>query len=538
MSQTLDVEALHPLEIKVLLAFDGKDNAVLGLRELGSRSGLDPSRIRRALEWLLTRDALSVVSEATNRFLSITDVGREHSTRKIPELRILNAAESGITMEALKNADLLNPDEIGPAVGSLKKHGLLGFAKGGLLTVNPDRDISELEQLQAVVDKYAGLGLVAYDAVSEADQPEFESLLGPITYMTIPEDEKAGIESLSRKRGKAKGVFRISESTIRRYQLTDMGRKLFDAVSARGMTGEEISLVTPDHLKNGAWRDVQFRRYSLDLKPPRQVVGKRNPYRNFLDFVKVKLVSLGFEEMTGDHVEPEFWNMDALFMPQFHSARDIHDVYFVKDPTHAKRIEEPYFSDVAATHHHGGETGSKGWGYDFDMERSRQLVLRSQTTVLSARWLHKAKVPGKYFAMARCFRYDDVDATHSADFFQIEGIVLAKENTFCTLLGLLKLFAKEVAKADEIKFVPGYFPFTEPSVEAHIKHPKLGWIEMGGAGIFRPEVTQPHGVDVPVIAWGLGVDRMAMVALGIQDIRDLFATDLNCIRTARVKVDL
>jgi len=105
------------------------------------------------------------------------------------------------------------------------------------------------------------------------------------------------------------------------------------------------------------------------------------------------------------------------------------------------------------------------------------------------------------------------------------------DNTLKTLMGLLKMFAREVAKADEIKFVPGYFPFTEPSVEAHIKHPKLGWVEMGGAGIFRPEVTKPMGIDVPVIAWGLGVDRMAMVAMGINDIRDLFSTDLNKIRT-------
>ena len=144
-----------------------------------------------------------------------------------------------------------------------------------------------------------------------------------------------------------------------------------------------------------------------------------------------------------------------------------------------------------------------------------------------------ASVPGKYFSIARCFRYDQVDATHATDFFQVEGIVLGSDINFRTLLGLLNLFAREVAQAKEVKFLPAYFPFTEPSVEMHVRHPKLGWMELGGAGLFRPEVTTPLGVSVPVIAWGLGLDRMAMVALGIHDIRDLFSADLEFIRTMR-----
>jgi phenylalanyl-tRNA synthetase alpha chain len=154
---------------------------------------------------------------------------------------------------------------------------------------------------------------------------------------------------------------------------------------------------------------------------------------------------------------------------------------------------------------------------------------------VSARTLGgKPKVPGKYFSIARCFRYDQVDATHAPDFFQVEGIVLGPDIHFRTLLGLLTLFAKEVARADEIKFLPAYFPFTEPSVEMHVRHPQLGWMELGGAGLFRPEVTGPLGVNVPVIAWGLGLDRMAMVALGISDIRDLFSSDLGFIREKQI----
>lgn len=126
--------------------------------------------------------------------------------------------------------------------------------------------------------------------------------------------------------------------------------------------------------------------------------------------------------------------------------------------------------------------------------------------------------------------------THGTDFFQSEGIVLDETINFPKLLGLLNLFAKEIAKAKKTKFTPAYFPFTEPSVELHVEHPVLGWIELGGAGIFRPEVTAPLGIDVPVIAWGLGIDRMAMVSLGINDIRQLFSHDMNFIRNSKAVI--
>jgi phenylalanyl-tRNA synthetase alpha chain len=510
------LEAMHPLEIKALLAF--QTDEPLDLERVQALSGLEEAKIRRPLEWLLTRNAVEVIAEETRQFVSLTELGCEYASKKIPELRILEHAAQPVTSQEVQTAAGLVPDEIGSAIGALRKGGFITFREEGRFQSMDSVDKSSFERTQKLIEKYAA-------------QKE-------IPAVQIPEGERAEIESLSRKRGKSKGIFRIDERVFKTYRLTAHGKEILEAVLACGMTGEETSRVQPEHLKDGKWRSMQFRRYCLDLKPPRLITGKRNPYRVFLDFVKRKLLSLGFEEMTGDHVEPEFWNMDALFMPQFHSARDIHDVYIVKDPSQASVIEEPYFSKVADMHTNGGGTASRGWGYVFDKQRSKRLVLRSQGTALSARWLHKAKVPGKYFAMARCFRYDNVDATHAADFFQIEGIVLAENNNFCTLLGLLKLFATEVAKAEEIKFVPGYFPFTEPSVEAHIKHPSIGWMEMGGAGIFRPEVITPQGVDVPVIAWGLGLDRMAMVAMGINDIRDLFTTDLSLIRSTRVNFEM
>lgn len=515
MNNESQLESMHPLEVKTILAFQGTD--MLGMEQLRTATGLDPARIRRALEWLLTRQALEVVSEEKRSFVNLTEAGAACAESKITELRIIDYARQGLTMKELQTHPAFEPAELGPAVGVLKKNGLIGFGEGGRLVVSDNADVSGFEATQALIESYVGKTDIPLTDIPEADRPV--------------------VENLARKRGKAPSIFKISERTFRTYRLTDAGRDLLKAVVETGLTGEEEGRVRPEHLKEGRWRSLTYRRYALDLAPPRTVVGKRNPYREFLDYVKQKLIAMGFEQMVGDHVEPEFWNMDALFMPQFHSARDIHDVYFVKEPTHAKRIEEPWFTRVAEAHSNGGDTGSSGWGYEFDRTRSRQLVLRSQGTALSARTLKNARIPGKYFGMARCFRYDSVDATHAPDFFQVEGITLAADNNFRTLLGLLKIFAKELAKADEIMFVPGYFPFTEPSVEAHIKHKTLGWIEMGGAGIFRPEVSRSQGVDVPVIAWGLGLDRMAMVAMGINDIRDLFATDLNKIRSTLARFE-
>ena len=147
------------------------------------------------------------------------------------------------------------------------------------------------------------------------------------------------------------------------------------------------------------------------------------------------------------------------------------------------------------------------------------------------------KIPGKYFGITRCFRPDVVDATHNSDFYQTEGIVVGENLNIKHLFGLLEMFAKEFTGADEIKIVPGYFPFTEPSCEVHAKHPKMGWIELGGAGIFRPElVNMLTGKNLSVIAWGIGIDRLSMFKLGIEDIRYLFAYDLKWLREAKMVI--
>jgi len=240
--------------------------------------------------------------------------------------------------------------------------------------------------------------------------------------------------------------------------------------------------------------------------------------------------------LNGPIVETEFWNMDALFMPQFHSARDIHQGYYIKKPKYAADLPKDLVDNVKKAHENGFGTGSKGWRYEFDVKRTHRHVLRTQDTSISSRILASPdlEIPGKYFQIVRCFRYDVIDATHLADFNQTGGFVIEEGLNLKHLFGLLNMFGKEFAETDQIRIVPSYFPFTEPSAELQAKHPDLGWVELAGSGIFRPEMLKPLGIKVPVIAWGVGLDRLAMFKLDIKDIRNLFSHDLNFLRNSKV----
>lgn len=511
-------DSLHPLEIKVLTAFGTDPGGVtLSTEQLATATALEPSQLSMAVEWLLAKNLLLIDSETVTPMVSLTTIGETYFETCSPIERILavvrDTAGTGkrLTIPDLQTREGLDPSDVSKAVGRLKKEGVLLIVQGGCIE-STGRPSPSAEAIRALLQ-----------AMHERPR-ELESF--SVAQRQLIQDHAV-------KRGNAKEPFRVDERVARSFALSAEGKKAAEHLAKQGVL-EEVSQLSPELLKDGSWRNKRFRKYTISLRPPRIAVGKKHPYREFLDSVKTKLVSMGFQEMRGSLVETEFWNMDALFMPQFHPARDIHDVYFVKEPTHAKKIAEPFLSGVTQAHENGGTTGSTGWGYHFDSERAKRLVLRSQGTAVSARTLASTPmIPGKYFSIARCFRYDQVDATHATDFFQVEGIVLGEDINFRTLLGLLNLFAREVAQAKEVKFLPAYFPFTEPSVELHVRHPRLGWMELGGAGLFRPEVTLPLGVTVPVIAWGLGLDRMAMVALGIHDIRELFTDNLDLIRTTK-----
>ena len=300
---------------------------------------------------------------------------------------------------------------------------------------------------------------------------------------------------------------------------------------AQQYVGKEIDKLTPELVKTGLWAKTKLKPYNVEFVGKKIFPGKRQPYNQFLYQIRRKLVELGFKEMAGDFIESEFWNFDALYQPQGHPSRDWTDVYTLKNPIYGNLPDSKLVERVKKAHENGGNTGSTGWGYKWDPKKAAHLMPRAHGTCLSARTLAgKPEIPGKYFSMARVFRPDVLDATHLIEFNQTEGIVIGENMNLRNLLGILEMFAKEVAGATQVKFLPDYYPFTEMSVQMSAKHPEMGWVEFGGAGIFREELTKPLGIDVPVLAWGIGIDRLAMFRLGIKDIRQLFSTDLKWLR--------
>ncbi|MDX9939104.1 MAG: phenylalanine--tRNA ligase subunit alpha [Sphaerochaetaceae bacterium] len=508
----IDVRNLHPLEIRLLRHVSPGEpvTAQRLIDELDYKIG----QCNQAFSWLTAKGFLEETERKNRTLFELTELGRQQLETGTPAQRIFRLLkETGpASLPEIAERLALDKSDVGSAFGLLSKSGTCRMGDGN--------------KAHAVADEAPREVLIAAEVLAKAAAEAVDEA-------TLSEDELAFVSKNSKKRGAAGSPLKLIEREEVFYRLTKDGEDAKSALLAANITGEEFGAVTTSMLSTGSWKQGSFRPYSLNTPPARLIPGRRNPYASYLQWVKDKLCSLGFEEFDGPLVENEFWNGDALFMPQFHSARDIHDVYYVKNPSHAKRIEEPYLSQVAMTHENGWETGSRGWQYGFDHEFTRRQVMRSQGTVLSAKTLPQAKVPGKYFGVVRCFRYDQVDATHGADFYQTEGIVLGNDVNLRTLLGLLKMFAEEVAGAEEVKYVPGYFPFTEPSIEVHIKHPVLGWFELGGSGIFRPEVTKALGVDVPVLAWGLGIDRMALMHLGLNDLRELFTPDIESVRMRR-----
>jgi phenylalanyl-tRNA synthetase alpha chain len=240
---------------------------------------------------------------------------------------------------------------------------------------------------------------------------------------------------------------------------------------------------------------------------------------------------MGFTEIRGPLVETAFWNFDALFQPQDHPAREMMDTFYLTNPKAGGLPKKSVVEAVAKTHEDGWITGSKGWSYKWSPEEARRLVMRTHTTAETIKYLSEHKRPPiKVFSVDRVYRNEQVTYKNTAEFHQIEGIVVGKGVTLRDLMGTLKTFYAKLG-LKKVKFWPSYFPYTEPSAQATVYVPKLKrWIELCGMGMFRPEVLAPVGIKYPVLAWGGGLERLAMLELGLDDIRMLYGNRLSWIR--------
>ncbi|MGN1159138.1 MAG: phenylalanine--tRNA ligase subunit alpha [Lachnospiraceae bacterium] len=254
-------------------------------------------------------------------------------------------------------------------------------------------------------------------------------------------------------------------------------------------------------------REAVMAKETIDVTLPakKNNVGHRHPNTIALDEVERIFVGMGYEVVEGPEVEYDYYNFEALNIPADHPAKDEQDTFYVNG----------------------------------------DILLRTQTSPVQVRQMEKGKLPIRMIAPGRVFRSDEVDATHSPSFHQIEGMVVDKNITFADLKGTLAQFAREMFGEDtKVKFRPHHFPFTEPSAEMDMSCFKCGgkgcrfckgsgWIEILGCGMVHPKVLKMSGIDPEVysgFAFGIGLERITLLKYEIDDMRLLYENDVRFLK--------
>jgi len=441
----------------------------------------------------LQETGLVKVEESKHIIAKITEEGNKVLSEGLPEKQLILELKDG----PKKIGDIKLPIK-GVALGWAKRKGYVDMKDDGVSATK-----TGLESL-------------------EKHEPEYLLAKKVTEGAPLSEDEA----KLLRERR----IVEYSSKITRTVSITGRGKDI--AAKARIETGH--AKLTPEMIKSGKWKETKFLKYNVTADAKPMQAGKRHFKKQAMEYVKKIWLEMGFTEMTGNMVQTAFWNFDALFIPQEHSAREMQDTFFVEGKG---SLPKSSIVDKVKKAHEIGTKDSCGWSYDWSEEKAKQLVLRTHTTVLSAQTiaaLKESDLPAKFFSIGRVFRNEALDWKHLFEFNQVEGIVVDPNANFRQLIGDLKEFYKKMG-FDKIRIRPAYFPYTEMSCEVEVWHPtrKL-WLELGGAGIFRPEVVEPLiGKPIPVLAWGLGLGRILSDYYKITDIRDLYKNDLKQLREAR-----
>ncbi len=442
-------------------------------------AGLLEATPEAVVQWAhLAQDkGFAIVDRIVVKEFGYTDEGKAYAKNGLPETQLLRHILPGTTL-----SDLQKHDAFRIGFGQLRKKGLV---------------------------KVDGTSVIKMQGAS-TDEDE--------TALKTPSAGDPKTIELIRR-----GILQESETVRYIIAITSVGLTL----AGKGLDlREETGTLTREQILSGGWTTAVLRRYDI-TKPPRKVYpGKIHPYQRIISEMREILLEMGFEELYGGIVQQSFWNFDALFQPQDHPAREMQDTFYLKETLPLP----PGYEKVKAMHISGGETSSTGWGGVWKEEKAEQCVLRTHTTSVSIQHLaSNPNPPVKAFCIGRVYRRETIDTTHLAEFEQLEGIVMDDGVTFGNLLGILREFYHRMG-FEGVRFKPSYYPYTEPSLDAEVYVEGIGWIEMGGAGVFREEVTAPLGINYPVLAWGLGVSRIAMLRLGLKDLRYLHKSDVAFLR--------
>ena len=430
----------------------------------------------------------------------------EKSTQLLPD-----QIRRGIEWLKLKNLAIV--DESKSSIISLGKNGLDSFEKGlperrllNLVKSGP-RKLSDLQKELGFIFGPA-MGLCRKNNWIETSSDE---IILKITPSILPGEKT--IQQI--------GKNKLSKEQIDKIDLTELLKRP-DFIVEDIIKSKKISLTA-----SAKSIDISNTSGAIDVEAevPEIFVARTHPLKDTIDEIREIFVTLGFSEILGNMTQSSFWNFDALFTPQDHPARELQDTFFL-DGISAKKIGTvEQIRKVSDSH-------KKNWRYQWDINEARKMVLRTHTTCVTIKHLAENKPDeARIFSLGRVFRNEKVSYKHLVEFNQIEGIVVGKDANLRNLMGIQREFYKRIG-ITKIKFWPTFFPYTEPSLQTMVYNEKLGkWIELFGMGIFRPEVTKPLGITKPVLAWGGGIERIAMLKYALDDVREFYNNNLGWLRS-------
>ena len=461
---------LHDIEKQIVKALQSEPN--LTEEQLVQETKLSMDQIRRGVEWLRQKK-LADVSETIKISSSLGKNGLDALKNGLPERRLVNLVKDGPkTFDEIRSS-LQGPD-FNAAIANAKKNDWISIEK-----METGSKIS-LKQ--------------------EPVQTPEELMISTIGEKTISSNPLSMFPALKPLMQRPDFIIQHEEKT-KAVSLSEPGKK-----------------IDLEKLDSGA--------IDVEAEVPHVHAARIHPLKDTINEIRETFVHLGFSEILGNLSQSSFWNFDALFTPQDHPARELQDTFYLKD-LNAKQLATPaQIKNVSNAH-------KKGWRYYWDIQEARKMVLRTHTTCVTIKHLADKKPDeARIFSLGRVFRNEKLSFKHLAEFNQVEGVVVGKHITLRDLMGIQKEFYRKIGLT-KVKFWPTFFPYTEPSLQSMVYNEKLGkWIELFGMGIFRPEVTKPLGITKPVLAWGGGIERIAMLKFGLDDVREFYNNNLSWLRTA------
>ncbi len=498
---------IHPLEASLLRALASRSKPLdwIEFDDALSASKLSPDQLRRAVEWLKSKDLIETETREST-FYSLGEKGKEIASGGLPERKLVRLLQNFPSRNSFSMLSSKMGDEFSVALGHARKNGWIRIGKNQEITLEPDA-AEKKEPEEELIEKVGSAGRILSSSLS----PE----------------ERQTLDQLSKRQRGVIEAQPVKELSIR---LTPKGLD----TSAK-LVENEIGEITPEVIKNKDWQQRHLRPIDVTSPAPSYFGGRKHPVRLFIEEVREAFLSLGFGEIRGPNAQSAFWNFDALFIPQHHSAREMQDTFYLSSSIAKISLDDKRVKSVRDSHESGKGTGSLGWGKGWQIDEARRVVLRTHTTAITIRYLADHRPDdARVFSVDKVFRNEKPNYKNNPEFYQIEGVMTAPGLNIRNLIYVMSQFYSKLG-FNKVKFWPTYFPYTEPSLGPVVFwEDKQKWLELGGMGVFRPEVTAPLGIKNPVLAWGLGLDRLVMMKYGLQDIRDLYGANLSWLRKTSI----